>query len=524
MRQAVFARSVVWRQAALTLTLVFGVFGALYWETAASMVSIWWRSETFAHGFLVLPIVVWLIWRRRYQLAAMAPVPNAWAMVLLAGAGFVWLLGVLAAVNVLSQLAWVAMLVLVVLALLGRSAVSVIVFALAYLFFCVPFGEFAMPQLMQWTADITVLALRASGVPVYREGLQFVIPSGSWSVIEACSGVRYIIASLTVGTLFAYLSYQSVRRRVVFMGVSMVVPVVANWVRAYLIVMLGHLSGNTIATGVDHLIYGWVFFGLVMFLLFWIGARWTEPEPTFRDTELIEMTPHPTVHAVSDHGVGGWLVAGMAVVVVLALPQVARWQIQSAQAALPAPSLVAPAALTPGWSATPQPSPVLEPAFHNPSAQSTTSYGSAERTVRLFVAFYRNQNADRKLVSSDNVLVKSLDPRWAQVSSGSRSVPLEHGALTVRTAELRAASLTGETEGARLTVCQYYWVHGRLTSSDTLAKVYTALYSLLGQGDDSAVVIVYAPKGDADQGARALDAFLQANSAAIDRWLRSIQS
>ena len=46
-----------------------------------------------------------------------------------------------------------------------------------------------------------------------------------------------------------------------------------------MIVMLGHLSGNTLAVGVDHLIYGWVFFGIVIGLMFLIGARWSEPEP-----------------------------------------------------------------------------------------------------------------------------------------------------------------------------------------------------------------------------------------------------
>ena len=62
----------------------------------------------------------------------------------------------------------------------------------------------------------------------------------------------------------------------VLVGVAIVVPVVANWLRAYMIVMLGHLSNNTIAVGVDHLVYGWVFFGIVIMLMFWIGARWAE--------------------------------------------------------------------------------------------------------------------------------------------------------------------------------------------------------------------------------------------------------
>jgi exosortase/archaeosortase family protein len=106
--------------------------------------------------------------------------------------------------------------------------------------------------------------LRASGIPVFREGNKIVIPSGAWLVVEACSGVRYLLASLMVGTLFAYLNYQSARRRWTFVALSILIPIVANWIRAYLIVMLGHLSGNKIAVGVDHLIYGWLFFGVII--------------------------------------------------------------------------------------------------------------------------------------------------------------------------------------------------------------------------------------------------------------------
>jgi hypothetical protein len=45
-----------------------------------------------------------------------------------------------------------------------------------------------------------------------------------------------------------------------------------------MIVMLGHLSGNTIAVGVDHLLYGWLFFGVVVMLMFYVGGRWSEPD------------------------------------------------------------------------------------------------------------------------------------------------------------------------------------------------------------------------------------------------------
>jgi exosortase len=69
--------------------------------------------------------------------------------------------------------------------------------------------------------------------------------------VEACSGVRYLISSVTLGCLYAYLTYQSTKKRLLFIAVSIVVPIIANGLRAYMIVMIGHLSGMELATGGD---------------------------------------------------------------------------------------------------------------------------------------------------------------------------------------------------------------------------------------------------------------------------------
>src|SRR5258706_16017176 len=144
-----------------------------------------------------------------------------------------------------------------VLAIWGREVAGAIGFPLGFLVLGVPMGEGLIPPMMDWTADFTVRALQFSGIPVFREGLFFTIPSGNWSVVEGCSGVRYLIASLTVGVLFAYLSYRRTWKRLLFAAMSIVVPIIANGMRAYLIVMIAHLSNNQLAHGVDHFIYGW---------------------------------------------------------------------------------------------------------------------------------------------------------------------------------------------------------------------------------------------------------------------------
>jgi exosortase A len=507
----------VWRGASLALVLLLAVILLMYRETATAIVHIWSRSETFTHGFLVPPIVLWLIWRQRGELARLTPRPSAWGLVPMTAAAVLWLLGNLAAVNAATQIALATLLVAAVPTVLGWSVARTMMFPLGFLYFAVPLGEFLMPQLMEWTANFTVLALRASGIPVFREGLNFVIPSGSWSVVEACSGVRYLIASLTVGTLFAYLNYRSLNRRWIFVGVSLLVPIIANWLRAYLIVMLGHLSGNKLAAGVDHLVYGWAFFGVVIMLMFMIGARWAEPDAPVAP---IKPETRPLAPMASR---AGWAVALLAAVLAAA-PHAAEWAINKADREA-AVKLVPPAALGGGWQLREQPVADWQPVFQNPSAQTNVAYTREGQAVGVYVGYYRNQNYERKLVSSDNVLVKTKDRAWGLVAGSQRNVgSTAQGMPDMRAAELRAQTSMLSNTGPGLVVWQVYWIDGRFTASDQLAKIYSALYRLLGRGDESAVVILYASQEQPGGAEPALRAFANGNLAAIDAWLRQTKA
>lgn len=501
-----------WRHSLPALVFLLVCILYLYRNTAETMVMIWTRSETFTHGFLVLPMVIWLVWRKRLDIAVQEPRPEPVYLVGIACVSFFWLIGNLAAINALSQFAFVSLLVLTVPTLLGRSVAHQILFPLGFLFFSVPIGEFLLPQFMDWTANFTIFALRLSGIPVYREGLYFVIPSGNWSVVEACSGVRYLIASLTVGTLFAYLHYQSFKRRILFIIVSIIVPVVANWLRAYFIVILGHLSGNRLATGVDHLIYGWIFFGVVILLMFIIGARWSEPEKRMSMNVF-----HFQSHQKSVPTAKLWITTGC-FVALMTLPLAVLWAIDQEDDS--PVHLVAPETLSVGWKVASQGDASYKPDFQNVSAETNNIYIRDGHKVGLYLGYYRHQNYERKLVSSSNVLVSSKDTRWAKTATGSRMTTLSEKNLSFRTAELRENYLNGSASQERLNVWQVYWINGTLTSSDYLAKAYGAYHHLLGHGDESAVIVVYTEHSQTESSEVVLDQFLKNNLTAITELLR----
>lgn len=516
-------KTTVWRTPLFMLLALWVVVLVLYWPTAAGMATIWWRSDTYAHGLVVPPAALWLMWRKRAHLANLVPSPSLLGLLCMLGAALLWLAGDLVAINAVTQFAFMAIIVSSVPTLLGWRVTRVLLFPLVFLFLAVPVGDFMLPQLMEWTADFTIAALRLSGIPVYREGLQFIIPSGAWSVVEACSGIRYLVASFTVGCLFAYINYKSLRKRLVFVGVAILVPLLANWLRAYMIVMLGHLSGNTLATGVDHLVYGWVFFGVVITVMFMIGARWADGEPATRNATRL---PQPAAAgAVSTR----WGLSAALALVVLAVPHGLNWQLQGrvhhGQVQLP------PVAVHAGWQSTTPPSDWV-PAFETANAMSHSGWvsPSGER-VGMHVAYYRAQGYERKLVSSTNVLVRSKDEAWAMVSGGNASTQLERQPLTVQSAELRAQGSVLNADLQRLVAWQFFWVDGRATASPVQAKLWGAWQKLKGQGDDGAIVVIYTPVPQDEAPGAALDAanaalqtFVSDQGGALMTALRATQS
>jgi EpsI family protein len=318
--------------------------------------------------------------------------------------------------------------------------------------------------------------------------------------------VRYLIASFMVGTLFAYLNYTSTKRRVVFMLVSLAVPIVANWLRAYLIVIVGHLSGNKLAAGVDHLVYGWVFFGIVIGVMFMIGARWSEPD-NLKAPVALPAAPAGTAAAAS-RAPWAWAMAG-AVLLLLGVTQAAFARLDRALPGAPL-ALVLPAAGADGWAepADLQPARVeYQPAYQQPSATAQRVYAKGTAQVTAWVGYYRDTGYDRKLVSSANNLVEAtVESPWAQVSAGGTRLDTPAGAVPMRTAVLRSTlGGVGRTDAPRLRVWFVYWLGGPLTTSDAEAKVRLALNRLLGRGDDGAVLILHTPVSELPEDTVAAD-------------------
>ena len=466
-----------WLLAGLALLLGFTGLIGLHWSTATETVRIWNVSETFNHCFLIFPISAYLVWRRADRLKALEPSPWLPGLVPLLGASLFWLAGNLAGVLVVEQIALVAMAQSMVLTLLGWRVVRVILFPLFFWVFAIPIGNELIPFFQHVTAQFIVPLLRASGIPVYLEGLYLYIPSGSFEVAEACSGVRYLISSITLGFLASHVLFDSHWKKAVFVLLSFIVPILANGLRAYGIVMIAHLSDYRYAIGVDHLVYGWLFFSFVTFCLLGIGLLMRGKEEGMEGAAPAPLVAIPRLTAAPRRIGLTFLLAGAAAASGFLYKGYLESGIAEASAAAP-PTLQAESP----WTSAAGHAAGWQPIFPGATQEHRQGFHGPLGRVDFYTAFYAYQRQGAEVVNAVNRPV-GADEIWRGMSSGRQVVQLAGGDLEVRQVVARS------TEGERM-VWYWFWVDRQFTASRYMAKLLELKGKLLNQRGEAAVVAV----------------------------------
>ncbi|HLG86194.1 MAG TPA: exosortase A [Alphaproteobacteria bacterium] len=304
----------LWISTGAVLFLGAVAFGAAFWSEVVHAVGVWEASTAYNHCFLIVPISLYLLWERREAALARLPAANFWPLLAMLPVALVWLVAYKVDVMEGRQLAAMTLFELFLLSVLGFQLWRVIAFALLYLFFLVPTGAFLTPWLQNFAAHFAVRGLEIVGIPVYfqQEGMLIEVPGATFTVAEACAGLRFLIASVALGALYGYLMYRSWTRRVIFLVVSIIVPIIANGLRVMGISVLGYLLSSAQAATADHIIYGWLFFSFVSLVLILLGLPFRQPMAQFVSGPVDRIPArHAQVQAIVAGALFAFLVLGL---------------------------------------------------------------------------------------------------------------------------------------------------------------------------------------------------------------------
>jgi exosortase A len=246
----------------------------VYWPVLNKLVYDWGHDDNYSHGFLIVPIALYLVWERRADLSAARPTPSVIGLFLAVLSLAVLVAGQIGAELFLTRVSLLGVLAGGVLFLFGSQHLRSLWFPIAFLLLMIPipaiiFNQIAFP-LQLLASRFGEVVLRLADVPVLREGNVITLANTQLEVAEACSGIRSLISLLTLGIVYGYFTDKRPLVRTVIALATIPVAIVANGLRVAGTGIAAYYYGKEAAEGFFHEFSGWVVFVVSMVLVFLI--------------------------------------------------------------------------------------------------------------------------------------------------------------------------------------------------------------------------------------------------------------
>ena len=233
------------------------LFAALYWIPFEEMISIWSLGDSYySHGFLVVPVFLFLVWRQRKELAQLPRSTSLWGYPLMLLASAMIILGAFLGFAVFGHLSVIPMAAGLILVLLGSAWMSPPRFSRRFPLFYDPHSSLADPKCRPGPQalrhELRGSAGRLLTLPMVHDG-SFVHFGNDFLLIgDVCGGLRSLIAMLALGALMAYFGRCRLWARFAIFVIAGPIAIASNVFRILLLCIVGYMWGSPAATGVVH--------------------------------------------------------------------------------------------------------------------------------------------------------------------------------------------------------------------------------------------------------------------------------
>lgn len=435
---------------------------AACWPSFVSLHQLWtdWQLTTFTHGYLIVAIVGWLLWRDRKALQGLSA-PGPWPMVLpLMATAFLWLFAVQASVQfvefaLLPLVLWAA-----VLAACGWPVALRVAFPIGLLLIATPLPN-ALNPVFQWASVYAVrFALRLCGIPAYFDANHVQIPEGTFEIAGGCSGLHFAIVGTAIALLIGELRGDRWRGRLMLAALGLALSMMANWVRIFVIILAGHFTHmqHYFVTR-SHYGFGWAVFAVMMAIFFLLERRIPVAERPARTQPANSLKSRFAVTPL------------LPVLATLAL--LVGWRLAASR---PATTDLQPSPVPSGWVGTVVTNSEWMPRFEGIDAQRLQLLSRNGTTGYKYLGLYRSQRQGKELDGYDN------DPLGGLKSSREVDSLNSPGAPEVLQAR--------DSSGRNSLVAVAYRVADRRFASAWKAQLWYATLSLLHLRSPASIVEV----------------------------------
>lgn len=263
--------------------ILFLIAVLIYLPVLGDLIADWYEDSNYSHGFLIIPVSVWLIWRQRKELASVPVRTSNWGFAGILIALAIFIVGTAGAEYFTARFSFVLLLVSITLYSFGWMFLRKVWFAFFFMLFMIP-----IPYVIYYTvtfpmqlfaSKIASVALGVIGLPLVRFGNILHLPGGqALEVAEACSGLRSIVALLALGALYAYFTQENRVKAVILFLATIPIAIFGNVVRISFTAIGTYAISEAFVEGTLHEMAGMLvfLFSLIMLMIFGSLLKWKE--------------------------------------------------------------------------------------------------------------------------------------------------------------------------------------------------------------------------------------------------------
>ncbi len=259
------------KTAIFLFALLVSTFILAYFPVWKRLVMAWSGSDEYSHGFLIIPICIYILWRKKDVLAKIPASPSPWGLAVSIFSLCLYLFAHLAEIITVASFSMVLLVAGVVIYFYGLLMFKELIFPLFLLLLMIPipsqiYSSLTIP-LQLFVSKISVFIATLLGLPIYREGNVIHLPDRTMQVVQACSGLRSMISLVTLAAVFGYLTLRSNLLRIVLFVSGVPAAIVVNIIRVLMLVLAFHYFGYDLTSGPIHTAFGMTIFILALLLL-----------------------------------------------------------------------------------------------------------------------------------------------------------------------------------------------------------------------------------------------------------------
>jgi len=259
-----------------------------YWPIVASILREWQRNDDYSAGQLVPLVALFLVWRERKTLGECVLRPCWCGIALLILAQLARIFGLLFMFQSIDQYSLGLTIAGLVLMVAGRQVFRRVSWILLFLFLMFPLPGRVHNMIsgpLQTMATTGTVYILEAFITVSQQGNVVTLnDTVDMAVVEACSGLRMLMAFIIVAAFMAYMVKRSRWQKAVLFLSSIPVAVMCNILRLCVTAVLFLLASTEVAEKFFHDFAGLVMMPIAVMLMFgelWLMDKLTisEPEP-----------------------------------------------------------------------------------------------------------------------------------------------------------------------------------------------------------------------------------------------------